>query len=189
MTIGIVLGRDPRGHASVAEVDCSRSTAWTYTWFFRGTPVLVQLLFWFNITALYQARSRSASRSSRHVPAFSTSSRSSRPSTRPRSALGLNEAAYMSEIARAGLLAVDEGQIEAATSIGMTRGQSLRLVVLPQAMRVIIPPTGQRGHLDVEDHVAGERNRRDRTAGRGHEYLAANYQMMALLIVGESRGT
>jgi polar amino acid transport system permease protein len=56
--------------------------------------------------------------------------------------LGLNEAAYMSEIARSGLISVDEGQIEAATSIGMTRSQTLRLVILPQAMRVIIPPTG-----------------------------------------------
>jgi polar amino acid transport system permease protein len=56
--------------------------------------------------------------------------------------LGLNEGAYMSEIARSGLLAVDEGQTEAASSLGMTRGQTLRLVVLPQAMRVIIPPTG-----------------------------------------------
>jgi polar amino acid transport system permease protein len=57
-------------------------------------------------------------------------------------ALGLNEAAYFSEIVRSGLIAVDEGQIEAATSLGMSRGQTLRLVVLPQAMRVIIPPTG-----------------------------------------------
>jgi polar amino acid transport system permease protein len=56
--------------------------------------------------------------------------------------LGLNEGAYMSEIARAGLISVDEGQIEAATSLGMTRRQTLRLVTIPQAMRVIIPPTG-----------------------------------------------
>jgi polar amino acid transport system permease protein len=56
--------------------------------------------------------------------------------------LGLNEGAYFSEIVRSGLIAVDEGQSEAATSLGMTRGQSLRYVVLPQAMRVIIPPTG-----------------------------------------------
>jgi polar amino acid transport system permease protein len=57
-------------------------------------------------------------------------------------ALGLNEGAYFSEIVRSGLIAVDEGQTEAAMSLGMTRGQTLRLVVLPQAMRVIIPPTG-----------------------------------------------
>jgi ABC-type amino acid transport system, permease component len=57
-------------------------------------------------------------------------------------ALGLNEAAYMAEIVRAGILSVDEGQTEAAQSIGMGRIQTMRLIVLPQAMRVIIPPTG-----------------------------------------------
>ena len=57
-------------------------------------------------------------------------------------ALGLNEGAYMSEIVRAGILSVDEGQAEAASSLGMTRLKTMRLVVLPQAMRVIIPPTG-----------------------------------------------
>ena len=56
--------------------------------------------------------------------------------------LGLNEGAYMSEIVRGGILAVDEGQIEAASSLGLTRLQTLRLVTLPQAMRVIVPPTG-----------------------------------------------
>jgi polar amino acid transport system permease protein len=55
---------------------------------------------------------------------------------------GLNEGAYMSEIVRAGILAVDEGQTEAAQSLGMSRLQIMRLIVLPQAMRVIIPPTG-----------------------------------------------
>ena len=56
--------------------------------------------------------------------------------------LGLNEAAYMAEIVRAGIQTVDEGQTEAATGLGMSRGQTLRLVILPQAMRAIIPPTG-----------------------------------------------
>ena len=57
-------------------------------------------------------------------------------------ALGLNEAAYMAEIVRAGIISVDEGQTEAATALGMTRRQTMRRIVLPQAMRVIIPPTG-----------------------------------------------
>src|SRR5258707_751303 len=56
--------------------------------------------------------------------------------------LGLNEAAYMAEIARAGILSVDEGQVEAAQAVGMTRVLTMRRIVLPQAMRVIIPPTG-----------------------------------------------
>ena len=56
--------------------------------------------------------------------------------------LGLNEGAYMAEIVRAGMISVDEGQTEAAQSLGMSRLQTLRLIVIPQAMRVIIPPTG-----------------------------------------------
>ncbi|HUV58075.1 MAG TPA: amino acid ABC transporter permease [Acidimicrobiales bacterium] len=140
MTIGIVLGVI----IAILRLSPSRllsTPAWTYTWFFRGTPVYVQLLFWFNIAALYQHFSIG-------VPfwshAFLTINSNSifTPFTAAFVAFGLNEAAYMSEIARAGLIAVDEGQIEAATSLGMTRGQSLRLVILPQAMRVVIPPTG-----------------------------------------------
>ena len=57
-------------------------------------------------------------------------------------ALGLNEGAYMSEIVRAGIISVDEGQTDAAQALGMTRLQTMRRIVLPQAMRVIIPPTG-----------------------------------------------
>jgi polar amino acid transport system permease protein len=140
MFIGIVLG------VLIAVMRLSRSrllssTAWSYTWFFRGTPVLVQLIFWFNIAALFPVISLG-------VPFFHVSFVTLNavsffnPFRAAVIALGLNEAAYFSEIARAGLIAVDEGQTEAATSIGMTRGQTLRLVVLPQAMRVILPPTG-----------------------------------------------
>ena len=57
-------------------------------------------------------------------------------------ALSLNEAAYMAEIVRAGIISVSEGQTEAAQSLGMSRLQTMRLIVLPQAIRVIIPPTG-----------------------------------------------
>jgi len=116
------------------------STAWVYTWFFRGTPVLVQILFWFALGALY-----------RHIsvgvpfgPSFH--SWDSNDLITPFSAavlgLGLNEAAYMSEIARAGLISVGTGQAEAAAALGMGRGLAMRRIILPQAMRVIIPPTG-----------------------------------------------
>ncbi len=100
-----------------------------------------QLLFWFNIAFLFKFISfgvpfTSAAFFHLNTVSFFTPFRTALV------ALGLNEGAYMSEIARSGLISVDEGQIEAATSIGMTRAQTLRLVVLPQAMRVIIPPTG-----------------------------------------------
>ncbi|HZO36158.1 MAG TPA: amino acid ABC transporter permease [Solirubrobacteraceae bacterium] len=112
-----------------------------YVWFFRGTPVLVQILFWSFISALYPKIALGIPFGG---PAFVNADANSliQPFTAAILALGLNEAAYMAEIVRAGMLSVDEGQSDAATALGMTRLQTLRRVVLPQAMRVIIPPTG-----------------------------------------------
>lgn len=115
-------------------------TAWFYIWVFRGTPVLVQLVIWGNLNSLYQNISLG-------VPFgpewFTFQTRDLIP---PIAAallgLALNEAAYMSEIIRAGVLSVDEGQSEAASALGMSRMKTLRRVVLPQAMRVVVPPTG-----------------------------------------------
>ncbi|MEI7778195.1 MAG: amino acid ABC transporter permease [Actinomycetes bacterium] len=113
---------------------------WIYVWFFRGTPVLVQLLFWFNLPAIVRALSVG-------IP-FGPSWLQTDPKTiitafvAATLGLGLNEAAYMAEIARAGLLSVDEGQREAAEALGMSSTQTMRRIVLPQAMRVIVPPTG-----------------------------------------------
>ncbi len=115
--------------------------AWLYIWFFRGTPVLVQLTFWYvGISYLYPHLTLG-------VP-FGTALWTFNSTTLITSfvagalGLSLNEGAYMSEIVRAGIIAVDEGQSEAAASLGMSRSQTLRRIVLPQAMRVIIPPTG-----------------------------------------------
>jgi polar amino acid transport system permease protein len=140
MVIGIVLGV----FLAIMRLSHSRllsATAWSYTWFFRGTPVLVQLVFWFNIAALFPSLTLG-------VPFFHVTflhlndNAIFTPIFSAVVALGLNEAAYFSEITRSGLIAVDEGQTEAATSLGMSRGQTLRFVVLPQAMRVILPTTG-----------------------------------------------
>lgn len=140
MVIGIVLGMV----IAIMRMSPNRvlsAIAWTYTWFFRGTPVLVQLIFWAFIGALYPHLTIG-------VPFLHATfvhinvNASLTPFKAVIIGLGLNEGAYMSEIARSGLISVDEGQIEAATSLGMTRRQTLRLVVIPQAMRVIIPPTG-----------------------------------------------
>jgi polar amino acid transport system permease protein len=114
--------------------------AWLYIWFFRGTPVLVQLLFWYYIAALYPKLGLGIP----FGPAF-VHPDVNKLITAFRAAvlgLGLNEGAYMAEIVRAGMISVDEGQTDAAQSLGMTRVQTLRWIVLPQAMRVIIPPTG-----------------------------------------------
>jgi polar amino acid transport system permease protein len=105
--------------------------AWLYVWFFRGTPLLVQIIFWFAISVPFGPHFWSESTVSL-ITLFDSALL----------ALSLNEGAYMSEIVRAGILSVDEGQSEAAQALGMTRLQVMRRVILPQAMRVIVPPTG-----------------------------------------------
>lgn len=104
-----------------------RWCAATYVWLFRAVPTLLQLLFVWN--ALPQLIP------SLRDPWFT-------PFLAAFVALALNEAAYMAEITRAGLNAVDKGQILAGKTLGLTSGQVFRVVVLPQAIRVIIPPTG-----------------------------------------------
>jgi polar amino acid transport system permease protein len=140
MAIGIVLG------ILLAVMRLSpnplvSSVSWTYIWFFRGTPVLVQILFWNFIAALYPQISFGIPFGG---PQFVHGDANAiiTPFLAAILALGLNEAAYMAEIVRAGIISVDEGQTEAASALGMTRLQTMRRIVLPQAMRVIVPPTG-----------------------------------------------
>lgn len=115
-------------------------SSWLYIWFFRGTPLLVQVVFWNFIAALYPTISLGIP----FGPAIVHGNANTLITTFVASilALGLNEAAYMAEIVRAGFLSVGEGQGEAAQSLGMNRLQVMRHIVLPQAMRVIIPPSG-----------------------------------------------
>ncbi|MFD7879711.1 amino acid ABC transporter permease [Streptomyces sp. NPDC059378] len=111
------------------------SIAWFYIWFFRGTPVLVQLVVWFNLGLVFEYINLGPLYKDQWSD-FMT------PFLTALLGLGLNEAAYMAEICRAGLLAVDEGQTEAAHALGMSHARTLRRIVIPQAMRVIVPPTG-----------------------------------------------
>ncbi len=114
--------------------------SWLYIWFFRGTPLLVQIIFWYNIAALFPTLSLGIPFGPTFVHAHANTIIT--PLVTAMLALGLNEGAYMSEIVRAGIISVDQGQTQAAQSLGMKRIQIMRLIVLPQAMRVIIPPTG-----------------------------------------------
>lgn len=116
------------------------AAAGVYTGFFRGTPLLVQLIFWFNLAALYPVIEVGVP----FGPALFTGSTNAliTPFAAAVLGLGLNEGAYMAEIVRAGLLSVDSGQTQAAQALGMRRRQVFRRIVLPQAMRVIVPPTG-----------------------------------------------
>jgi polar amino acid transport system permease protein len=139
MVIGIVLGVVLAVMRLSPNPLLSRAS-WFYIFFFRGTPVLVQLLFWYNIAALYPKLSLGIPFGPAFVhPNANTLITAFRAGIL---GLGLNEGAYMAEIVRAGIISVDEGQADAAQSLGMTRVQTLRRIILPQAMRVIIPPTG-----------------------------------------------
>jgi polar amino acid transport system permease protein len=138
---GIVLGVV----FAVMRLSKNKVAAWfsgAYIWFFRGTPVLVQLLFWFNgVPSVWKHLTIA-------VPFTGVTLYSARmvdfmtPFMAAFLGLALNEGAYMAEIVRAGILSVDEGQVEAAQALGMTPMLTLRRIVLPQAMRVIVPPTG-----------------------------------------------
>jgi polar amino acid transport system permease protein len=139
MVLGIILG------VVVAVMRLSpnfliRGASWFYIWVFRGTPLLVQLLFWAFISALYPTIDLGIP----FGPSFIHLDANDYITLFVAAllAFGLNEGAYMAEIVRAGIISVEEGQTEAAKALGMTRGQTLRRIVLPQAMRVIIPPTG-----------------------------------------------
>ena len=118
-----------------------RSVSWVYIWIFRGTPVYVQLVFWGLFPVLY----KNIQLGIPFGPSFFHFSRAAAvavSSSLSVIGLGLNEAAYMAEIIRAGISSVPEGQTEASTALGMSWWMTMRRTILPQAMRVIIPPTG-----------------------------------------------
>ena len=99
-----------------------------YVWFFRGTPALLQLyILYFGIPQLFDNQTLTT-----ELTAFRAAI----------IAFGVNEGAYMTEIVRSGILSVEAGQMDAAKSLGMTQLQAMRHVVLPQALRVVVPPTG-----------------------------------------------
>ncbi|MFC9610081.1 amino acid ABC transporter permease [Streptomyces sp. NPDC056938] len=107
-----------------------RAVSWGYVWLFRSMPILVQLLFWFNIGALYP-----------HILGIRTVDLFG-PIAVAIIGLTLHEAAYAAEVVRGGILSVDRGQIEAAQALGLSRLRRWRRIILPQAMRSIVPPAG-----------------------------------------------
>jgi polar amino acid transport system permease protein len=139
MTIGIV------GGVLLAVMRLSPNpvlagAAAVYIWLFRGTPLITQLIFWNFLAALYPRLGLGIP----FGPTFVSVDTNTVISvfTAALLGLGLNEAAYMAEIVRGGIQSVDHGQSEAAGALGLSRTQTLRRIVLPQAMRVIVPPTG-----------------------------------------------
>lgn len=174
MAIGIVLG--------VASALMVRSRIWSvawlgraYIWFFRGTPVLVQLIFWFNLSLMFPQLGFGGWT----VPTNDVIT----PFVAALLGLGVNEGAYMSEIFRSGIDSVDKGQTEAGLASGMTPGQVMRRIILPQALLVITPPTGNQtiGMLKTTSLVSVIAAQ-DLLTKVQHIY-AANYQVIDLLIV------
>lgn len=138
MLIGVAIGT-PLAIMSMSGASIFRSFSRLYIWFFRGIPLLVQIIFWFNIALIWPTIGFA-------IPSLGIDLSYSTNAVITASvaavlALGLHEAAYMSEVIRGGLMAVDRGQTEAARSIGMTELQALRKIILPQAFRIIIPPS------------------------------------------------
>ncbi|HEY0259995.1 MAG TPA: amino acid ABC transporter permease [Lacisediminihabitans sp.] len=158
-----------------------RATAASYVWFFRGTPVLVQLILWYNLAILVP-------RIGIGIPFGPTLwSVDTNSFITPWSAailgLSLNEAAYLCEIIRSGILSVDRGQGEAAHALGMSRALAFRRVVLPQALRVIVPPAfneaiGLLKYSSVVSVIA-----LPELLYSGQLIYARNYQTLPVLIV------
>jgi polar amino acid transport system permease protein len=152
MAIGIVLG------VVIAMMRLSpnrvlSSVAWVYTWFFRAVPRLVLAILFGNLNILWNRIGFGVPFDRQIGHLFGIDDLNLQFYSVKASdllagfvagmlALGLSEAAYMAEIVRAGVQSIDRGQNEAAEALGLTRRQTLRRIVLPQAMRVIIPPTG-----------------------------------------------
>jgi polar amino acid transport system permease protein len=159
MALGIVLG------VVLAVMRLSpnpvlRGVASGYTWLFRGTPLILQLLLWFNLALDIM------------TPFFAALL-----------GLGLNQGAYTSEIMRAGMLSVDAGQYEAAKAIGMGRLRALRRIILPQAMRVVIPPLGNEFISMVKATSLASVIQYPEVLHNAENIYYANSRVMELLIV------
>jgi polar amino acid transport system permease protein len=158
------------------------SVSWFYIWFFRGTPVLVQIFFWYNLNSLFRNGVGLT------IP-FTTLGLHGDTNTLvpPLVAvilgLGLNEAAYMAEIVRAGIISVEHGQTEAAQALGMRRLQVMRRIVLPQAMRVIIPPTGNETISMLKTSSLAFIAAVPELFTRGEQISSANFFIIELLFV------
>jgi polar amino acid transport system permease protein len=139
MVVGIVLGV-VMAVMRLSPNPVMSAVSWFYIWFFRGTPVLVQLFFWWNLGLILPTLGIGIPFTD--IGWHAATSDLMTPLVASLLGLGLNEGAYMAEIVRAGIISVDPGQTEAAMALGMQRSTILQRIVLPQAMRVVIPPTG-----------------------------------------------
>ncbi|MEW2416724.1 amino acid ABC transporter permease [Streptomyces sp. NPDC046866] len=133
--LGTVLAFMRLSHSPVLQ-----TVAWSYIWIFRSIPMIVQLVFWFNLSALYEQLGIGIP----FGPVLWSVDSNSLIGTIGAAVIGLtlHQAAYAAEIVRGGVIAVDHGQLEAAAALGIPRLRQIRRIVLPQAMRAILPTAG-----------------------------------------------
>ncbi|MFB7282186.1 amino acid ABC transporter permease [Streptomyces hydrogenans] len=139
MVLGFLLGT-PLAVMRLSANPVLRALSWGYVWIFRSTPLLVQLLFWFNIGALYPTLGLGIPFGPEFVTVTTVNLLG--PTLTAVIGLTLHEAAYAAEVVRGGILSVDAGQTEAAQALGIGRPRALRRIVIPQAMRSIVPTAG-----------------------------------------------
>ncbi|MFE7776422.1 amino acid ABC transporter permease [Streptomyces sp. NPDC057445] len=139
MVLGFLLGV-PLAVMRLSANPVLRTLSWGYVWVFRSTPLLVQLLFWFNIGALYPTLGFGVPFGPQFVTVQTVNLLG--PTLTAVIGLTLHEAAYATEVVRGGILSVDAGQTEAAEALGIGRRRSLRRIVIPQAVRSIVPAAG-----------------------------------------------
>ena len=180
MAVGIVLG------VILAVMRLSPNpvmswVSWLYIWFFRGTPVLVQIFFWFNLNLVLKSIDIGIPFTSFWLHANTNTLIP--PFVAALLGLGFNEAAYMAEIVRAGIISVEHGQTEAAQALGMNRGLVMRRIVLPQAMRVIIPPTGNETISMLKTTSLAFTASVTELFTRQQQIATATYDVLELLIV------
>jgi polar amino acid transport system permease protein len=152
--------------------------AGVYVWFFRGTPLLLQLFFWFNALPLYAPGDTD-------LFLFTYRQEWLRLSVFQAAlvALAVNEGAYMAEIVRAGIGSIERGQMDASKALGMTNLQAMRLVILPQAMRVIVPPTGNEFNAMLKNSSLASVISYNELLFTARGVYARNFQVMELLVV------
>ncbi len=134
LVLGVALGF-AFGIMRLSENPILRFAAWLYVWVFRGTPVLLQLLIWFNIALVFPRLYIPGLVDERMVDVVT-------PFVAAVLGLGVNEGSYLTEVVRGGIGSVDRGQKEAAHTLGMTPGQTMRRIILPQTVRLILPVLG-----------------------------------------------
>jgi polar amino acid transport system permease protein len=140
-----------------------------YVWFFRGTPLLIQLLFWYNgVPQLFNNPDITRELTSFRIAIFG---------------LAVNEGAYMTEIVRAGIESVEGGQMDAAKSLGMTYATSMRRIILPQAFRVILPPTGNEFIAMLKNSSLAFAIGLVELSNAARSIYSVNYNVMELLVV------